>query len=353
MRLEKDNDSLEDIINFGSNFNSDKFEKTRYNVNKEKLENDLKKVIDIFSRYILINVKEDKLPNIKLGSESYISNIKSLYNPKKNLITIHKDHINKGVVYFEEVSHFLRTYIKKNSNNSENNINLKVQEFFGGLGRIIGKELTSKNKEISHLKYYDEEFPDLKKLNEKKKNIEKNYNSIKNKYNLFREKRYDVNSLIRGYYKNLNDEVSNYLSKSNNENIDEIIETIDLYKDSFRNHIEKYNSFLENYEKEMIKNKFEINYFEGLKEKIKNNKDNVKNILKSNLENRSFNLITPNNLNLEKKYKKLFLTYHSIKSHLIGYKYSKMLDLSKISNSDLNKIYLMKDSSIEKFLFKG
>lgn len=61
----------------------------------------------------------------------------SYFQPNTNVIGIHKNHYDDGIIYFEEASHAIRAHLV----HPRDDIGMLVQEFFGRLGEEIGRKL--------------------------------------------------------------------------------------------------------------------------------------------------------------------------------------------------------------------
>ncbi len=117
-------------------------------MNKKELQQKINSLINRVTQEIRVNIPKKDYPSINLIGENSTN-----YNPLLNEIELSKNHVNRGDVIGEEISHFIRNYILSHQNtNAKSKLGYYLFHPFGSeIDRV-----PSRNQESE--KYTDEFF---------------------------------------------------------------------------------------------------------------------------------------------------------------------------------------------------
>ncbi len=163
----------------------------------EKVGGDVEKVLEEMSEYTGIGYSRSQKPNVDICPRRT-----SAYLQRENTIYINRDQVDKGHVYSEEVSHYLRGLRQLEENEVlYGNDDPVVQEFYGAIGRIIGKELLEEKPGLEHLEWPDELFGTEKEWEIYEKSMEESEKNLRGIRKEVERNREEIGRLQRDHYR--------------------------------------------------------------------------------------------------------------------------------------------------------
>lgn len=131
------NDCRESVVDLFKKLESGELELDKMQRQAEK---EVYLSIDLLAKNEGIEITEAELPVVTAHADIKSS---SYFSPELNRVSIMKSGIGNGTHCFEEASHYLRWLILKRKGIPVEDHDPTVQEFFGFIGRTLGKQLTS------------------------------------------------------------------------------------------------------------------------------------------------------------------------------------------------------------------